>query len=227
MMATFPVTDRNRVRRYAKRARYDKATIYAVLDEALVCYVAFVQDGRPRMVPTLFVRRGDALLFHGSAESSLMRHIAAGGEVVVSAVLVDGLVVTKAITGLSVNYRSVMVFGHGRLLEGEEAKREAMRLFADRLVPGHWTAANAPASDDLQGVTVAEVAIESASAKVNAHLPDDAPEFRDLPVWAGYIPVGVVFGEPHTADYADDMEMPPPLREAIARLSSPHRLPKE
>ncbi len=227
MPEAFPITDRNRVRRYAKRGRYDKETIYAILDEAWVCHVSFVQDGRPMIIPTLFARRGDTLLLHGAVANNMLRHIGAGGEVAVNVVLLDGLVVTKAIGDLSVNYRSVVVFGHGRLLTDMDEKRAALRHLTERLVPGHWTEANEPTERTLRAVAVAEIAIESASAKVRADLPDDEEDARDLPVWAGYVPIGLVFGEPYTMDYAAGAEMPQPLREAIARRAAPPPLPKE
>ena len=220
-MSAFPITDRNRVRRYAQRGRYDKETVYAILDEGMVCHVAFVQEGRPMVIPTLYARRGNTLLLHGAVGSNMLRHIGAGHEVAVSVALVDGLVVTKAIGDLSVNYRSVVLFGRGRLLEDLAEKREALYHLTERLVPGHWQEVNAPDEAALRGVAVAEIAIESASAKVRTGLPADKPADRDLPVWAGYVPVAQVFGEPRTADYAAGMPLPEALHNYLTRRSQP------
>ncbi len=226
-MTSFPLTDRNRVRRYARRGRYDKATIYAILDEGMVCHIAFVREGRPWVIPTLYARRGDTLLLHGAVGNHLLRHIGAGGEVVVSVALVDGLVVTKAVGSLSVNYRSVVLFGHGRLVEDLAEKRKALYHLTERLVPGHWQEANAPSEAALRNVAVAEIAIESASAKVRTGLPADEGADRDLPVWAGYVPVAQVFGQPQTMDYAADVSLPAALQAYLARRSQPPRGPQE
>jgi len=226
-MSSFPVTERNRVRRYPQRARYDKATVYAILDAAWVAHVAFVKDGAPHIIPTLFARRGDALILHGAPASGLLRHIGAGGEVAVSVALVDGLVVSKKVADLAVNYRSAVVFGHGRLLEGEAEKREALYCLTERLVPGHWGEHNEPTAKDLRAVAVAEVAIESASAKVRAALPNDKLTERDLPVWAGYVPIFQVFGEPQTMDYAQGTPLPEALRNYLAQRPHPSRAFKE
>ena len=51
-------TPRTRVRRKAERGRYDRATIDAILDEALISHIGFVHDGRPAVIPTLHARRG-------------------------------------------------------------------------------------------------------------------------------------------------------------------------
>ncbi len=212
-MSTFPVTPQNRIRRRSERAHYDQETIYAILDASFVAHVAFVRHGRPAVIPTLYARRGDTLLFHGAPESGLMQHIAVGGEVAVSVTLLDGLVVTKAVANLSVNYRSVVVFGHGQLLTDPSEKVVALRHLTEHIVPGHWQEANTPRREHLDYVAVAEVHIESASAKVRDLPPAEKSPERDLPVWAGYIPVTLTFGPPQTADYAQDIPLPETLRQ--------------
>ena len=64
---------RTRVRRIHERGAYDRATIDAVLDAALVCHLGFVQDGQPFVIPTLHARIGDRLYVHGSAASRALR----------------------------------------------------------------------------------------------------------------------------------------------------------
>jgi hypothetical protein len=41
----------NRVRRLRELARYDRATLHAILDAALVAQVGFVDGGRPCVIP--------------------------------------------------------------------------------------------------------------------------------------------------------------------------------
>ncbi len=223
----FPVTERNRVRRYAKRGHYDRETVYAILDEGMVCQVAFVQEGRPMVIPTLYARRGDALLLHGAVGNNLLQHIGAGHEVAVNVALIDGLVVTKAVKGLSVNYRSVVLFGRGRLLEDPAEKQEALYWLTERLVPGHWQETNQPSLEAIRGVAVAEITIESASAKVRTGMPHDEPADSDLPVWAGYVPIAQVFGEPVTAEHAAGAPLPKALQDYLARRSQPPSAFKE
>ena len=40
-----PPSERTRVRRLPERGVYDRDTIDAILDEALICHLAYVQDG--------------------------------------------------------------------------------------------------------------------------------------------------------------------------------------
>ncbi len=211
-MSSFPVTEQNRIRRHAERAHYDRATIYAILDATFVAQVAYVRDRHPVIIPTLYARRGDTLLFHGAPTCGLMEHLAQGGEVAVSVTLLDGIVVTKALYDLSVNYRSVVAFGHGRLLKDPEAKRAALRHLTEHIVPGHWQEVNAPRPEHLAHVAVAEVPIESASAKIRDLPPHEEGPSRDLPVWAGYLPARLIFGPPHPAEYAAGIPLPESLR---------------
>jgi hypothetical protein len=53
---SFPATPRNRLRRVHDRGRYDKATIYAILDAALICHIAYCIDGQPYCPPASGVR---------------------------------------------------------------------------------------------------------------------------------------------------------------------------
>ena len=71
-------TERTRVRRHPERGTYDRATIDAILDEALLCHLAWVTDeGDPRVIPTIHVRVGDTLYVHGSASSRTLRGLGA------------------------------------------------------------------------------------------------------------------------------------------------------
>ena len=58
----FAATQRSRVRRHPERAHYDRETVYAILDAAMMCHVGYVIDGLPYVTPTLFWRDGDRLI---------------------------------------------------------------------------------------------------------------------------------------------------------------------
>jgi hypothetical protein len=59
-------TLRTTVRRNAKRGVYDRAVIDAILDEGLVCHVAFVYEGKPCLIPTAYAREERWLYLHGT-----------------------------------------------------------------------------------------------------------------------------------------------------------------
>ena len=71
--ATFPITNRNRVKRTPDRGRFDKATVYNILDSAMVAHISYVIDGQPFCTPTGFWREDDKLYWHGSSASRMIR----------------------------------------------------------------------------------------------------------------------------------------------------------
>ena len=79
-MSDFSVTDHNRVRRLPARGRYDRASVYAIVDAGLVCHVGFVADGRPYVIPTLHARDGDVIYLHGASTSRMLRAIEQGAD---------------------------------------------------------------------------------------------------------------------------------------------------
>ncbi len=48
--------------RRKERGRYDRDTINAILDEALICHVGFSVDGQPYVQPTIHARIGERLV---------------------------------------------------------------------------------------------------------------------------------------------------------------------
>jgi nitroimidazol reductase NimA-like FMN-containing flavoprotein (pyridoxamine 5'-phosphate oxidase superfamily) len=189
LMPNFPVTTRNRVRRMPKRGHYDRATVHAIIDEALVCHVAFVTDGMPTVIPTLHARRGDELLLHGARTSRMLQHVAAGNPVSVAFTLLDGIVLARSVFHHSMNYRSVVLHGTGQLVESTEDKLAALEAFAEHIARGRWADARQPTRKELKATSVVSIPIELAAAKVRTGPPLDEEEDYALPVWAGVLPL--------------------------------------
>jgi nitroimidazol reductase NimA-like FMN-containing flavoprotein (pyridoxamine 5'-phosphate oxidase superfamily) len=190
--------DRIRVKREPQRARYDRQTIDAILDEGLICHLGFEVEGQPFVIPTLHARVGDTLYVHGSSASRALRHAGSGAPVCVTVTIFDGLVLAKSVFNHSVNYRSAVIFGTARVVPDEE-KREALRALTNQLVPGRWDEARQPTDQELKATWILAVPIDEASAKVRTGGPEDEPEDLDLPVYAGVVPVHLA-AEP--SDYA-------------------------
>ena len=185
----FEQEPRNRVRRIPERGHYDKATIYAIVDEALICHVAFAVDGQPFVVPTIHARMGDELILHGAKASRLLKHIEAGHPVSVAITLLDGLVMARSVFHSSMNYRSAVIFGAGRVLASDDEKLAALEALSEHLARGRWQDARRPTALELNATTVVALAIDSASAKVRTGPPNDDAEDYALPIWAGVVPL--------------------------------------
>jgi uncharacterized protein len=207
------------VRRVPQRGTHDRAVIDAILDEAPVCHLGFVHDGHPFVIPTLHARVGDELLLHGSAASRALRTLRAGASVCVTVTLVDGLVLARSAFHHSMNYRSVVLLGTTRAVEGDAAKTAALEAFTEKLVPGRWPEIRWPNRKELKGTAVLSLPIEEGSAKVRTGGPVDDAEDYALPVWAGVIPLDTVPGTP-IAD-SGDVPVPEHVRAYTARNAVP------
>ena len=194
--AEFVPTRRTQVRRLRERGVYDREAVYAILDEGLVCHAACVVDGTVWMIPTAYGRDGDRLLLHGAAANHVLKAAAAGAELTVTVTLVDALVLSRSMFHHSINYRSVVVFGHAVGIEDPDAKAEALVRIVEHLIPGRTADARHPTPTELASTRVVALALDEVSAKVRTGGAKEEPEDLQLPVWGGVLPLGLVAGEP-------------------------------
>ena len=194
-MATAP-SPRTRVRRAPARADYDRATIDAILDEALIAHLGFAVDGQPYVIPTLHARVGDTVYLHGSAASRMIRTLGAGAPACLTVTLIDGIVLARSAFHHSMNYRSVVVLGEARLVSDSGEMLGALEAFTDGIVPGRWAEVRGPNRKELKGTRVLAMTLDEASAKVRTGPPVDDDEDYELDVWAGVIPMALTAAAP-------------------------------
>lgn len=192
-----PPSDRVRLRRKRERGDYDRATIDAILDEALIAHLGIVdQAGQPFVIPTLHARSGDLVYLHGSTASRTLRALASGAPACLTVSLLDGLVLARAAMHHSANYRSAIVLGTTRLVEDRDEKLTALEAIVEHIVPGRWAEARQPSENELTATSVLALAIDEASAKLRSGAPEDDEPDYELAVWAGVIPFSSQPGEP-------------------------------
>ena len=206
-------TPRTTVRRRSQRGVYDRAVVDAILDEGKVCHVALAGDEGPIVLPTGYVRIGDEVVLHGAVANALMRQAADGRPLCIAVTLLDGYVLARSTFNHSMNYRSVVVFGRARVLEGEE-KAAALATFVDHIVPGRSAEARAANESELRATLALAVSMDEVSAKVRTGPPHDDDVDLALPVWAGVVPLASVVGEPEPGpDLSPDIPLPPSVRK--------------
>jgi uncharacterized protein len=200
---------RSQVRRAPKRGAYDRATIDAILDEALVCHVGFVdEDGQPYVIPTLHARIGDWVYIHGSTASRLVRTLGTGAPACLTVTLLDGLVLAKSTFHHSMNYRSVILLGSMELVADPEDRRAALDAFVEQMIPGRTDDARRANPKEIKATQVLRMDLSEASAKVRTGPPVEDPADELLPVWSGVVPLtltpGEIVGDPNPPDYVRD-----------------------
>src|ERR1043165_3759602 len=156
-MDPMPASERTTIRRLPKRAAYDRATIDAILDEALHCHLGFAVDGQPYAIPTIPARVADRVCVHGSAASRMLRTLAGAVPACLTVTLVDGLVLARSAFHHSMNYRSVVVLvsaGGGGAV-GERGGRPAARhAIVERGARGRGEGARPPNERELKATSV-------------------------------------------------------------------------
>lgn len=193
-------TARTKVKRHPERGGYERETIDAIIDEALICHLGFLVDGQPFVIPTIHARDADTLYVHGSPGSRMLRSAKEGVDICVTVTLLDALVLARSVYNHSMNYRSVVVLGRAHEVTGREQKLQAMQRVVEHVVPGRWEDARQPNDGEIKGTTILALPLSEASAKIRSGPPIDDDADLALPVWAGLIPLALEPGEPVAAE---------------------------
>ncbi len=212
---TFSPTSRTKLNRLPRKGVYDRDLIYAVLDEAMICHVAMTIEGDPCVLPTIHTRVGDVLYLHGSNHNRMFQHLAQGATACLSVTILDGLVLARSGLHHSMNHRSVVLYCQGTLVTDREEKLTALEALVEQIIPGRWEDSRQPTEQELNATSVVALPITEASAKVRTGPPVDDDRDRELPIWAGEIPVKLCAGEPVT----DTQGLEVPLPDYVANYS--------
>ena len=186
---------RTKVRRLRELARYDRSAVNAILDEATVCHVGFVDEGQPFVIPTAIARIHDYAYLHGSRVSRMLKLLAAGNPACITVTLLDGIVVARSAFNSSMNYRSVVILGSGEKVTGVD-KKIALDAFTEHLIPGRTADIRASRPKELAATTVVRFSLAEASVKVSEGPPSDEKSDYESDVWAGVIPLTLKSGKP-------------------------------
>jgi nitroimidazol reductase NimA-like FMN-containing flavoprotein (pyridoxamine 5'-phosphate oxidase superfamily) len=169
--------------------------LYDLLDQSLVAHVGIVEDGQPFVLPVVAARFGDQLLLHGSSASRLMKTIASGAPICVTLTILDGLVLARSAFESSMNYRSAMILGSARALEGAE-KLDAFLHLTEKLFPERSKELRSTTEQETKATLMVSMPLNEASVKISNKFPADPVEEYSLPIWAGVLPIKHTYGEP-------------------------------
>ena len=181
---------RSRVRQAAKRARYDRESIYGLIDRLKTGHIAFVENGEPRSIPITIWRHGDDLYVHGMNKGRLTRYLEAGHLVCISFAECSEWVMAKSAYHHSANYASAVIYCRGARVTDPAAFDEAFRAVIDQLEPGRWNAVRPPSPHERKATALIRLTIEEGAYKAREGGPNEEPEDMALPVWHGTRPTG-------------------------------------
>lgn len=199
MSANHPApSERTQVKRISENARYDQESLYAIVDAAYVCHVAFHDQFGSHCIPTACWREGDFLYIHGANASRLCKVMKEGVQACVAILHLDGLVLARAAFNHSMNYRSAMIYGSFMVVP-EEDKAASMAAFMEKIAPGRQTQVRPGNRAELAGTTVLKISLQEAVCKTRQGGPNDDEDDLALPVWAGVLPLQLQAQAPITA----------------------------
>ena len=213
-MSGFTPTERTALKRLPTRGEYDRDAVFEILDEAFICQVGFIVDGKPVVIPTSYGRVADDLYIHGSAASRMLRSLEQGIDVCVSVTLIDGLVLARSAFHHSINYRSIVIFGKANVVDDSNEKTRALQAFTEHVVPGRWEEVRQPDENELKATLVLKLPLTEVSAKVRTGPPIDDEDDYNLAVWAGVVPLRLIADAPVIDDRVPTgIEAPEYVRE--------------
>ncbi len=128
---------------------------------------------------------------HGSVAS---QSISASPEttICVTVTVLDGIVAARSAFHHSMNYRSAVVLGRGRLVTDPVEKDRALGLIVDHVVPQRMETLRPHTRKELAATSVVAMPLHEASVKVRAGGPVDDLEDIEAGVWGGVIPLRLV-----------------------------------
>ena len=189
MPKNYDINKENKVRQLREKAIYDKDTVHAILDSALVISAGFVQDGQAVVVPMIYGREDETIYLHGARKARIVRLLEQTERACLNVTLADGIVFARSAFNSSMNYRSATVFGTPRLVDDRDGKLHAMRIISEHTMPGRWDELRESLEKEIKMTGVIAIDIDAASAKISSGMPEDEDEDYDIPIWAGVLPL--------------------------------------
>ena len=193
---TYSPTERSRVRRGPKRAVYDRDTVHAIIDEAVVCH-RFRGRTRRGCCPRPSPASTSVCTCTATAHAADARDRSAGVHPI-----------THLDRGGSAFHSSS---GHSASGKANGAcKRRALDALVESIVPGRRGDLRPPTAQELAVTAVLEFPLEEVSAKVRTGPPAENKGDYLLPFWGGVVPLRMVAGAPESDAAAVRARIAPP-----------------
>lgn len=180
---------RSQVKRAAKRASYERADAYGLIDRLKTAHIAFVEEGEPRIIPLTAWRLGDDLYLHALSGGRLAKRLESGTQLCISFAVTDEWIMSKSAYHHSANYSSLVLFGKARRVTDDATFDAAFRAIINQLEPDRWEQVRAPNAKERKATALFRVPIEEGAFKSRTGGPNEEAEDMALPVWHGALPV--------------------------------------
>ncbi len=208
-------TKKATVKRAPKRGFYDSETIHKILDAHFICQIAFVHEGYPVIIPTIYGRFDNHIYIHGANVSRMLLNLEKGLPISINVTQTDGIVLARSAFHHSLNYKSVTLFGEAILVTNKDERYKALEIISNQIIPNRWEEVRLPNDKEMKATKILKIPITEASAKIRTGPPIDDKSDYDLPIWAGVLPINTFYGDPIT-DKVLNKNIP--LPESVKKL---------
>ena len=178
-------TERSTVKRVAKRASYDKKSVYQLIDDLKLGHLGFVVDGKAVVIPITVWRAEEHLYIHMMNKSRLQNLLENGEEVCISFAESTEWVMSKSAYHHSANYRSAVVYCTGTRVIEDEVFDDAFKVIINQMEEGRWDKIRPPNNIERKATALMKLTINEGSFKTRTGGPVEEPGDLSLPVWNG------------------------------------------
>ncbi len=210
-------SSRTKVKRGAARAEYGTRTVREILEAGMLCHLGVSLGKYPAVIPTVYGLIDDELYLHGSMGNRVHRALLEGAEACLCVTLVDGLVLSRSAFHHSMNYRSVVIYGHVREVDDEAEKLAAFEAIIEHMLPGRYAETREPNRREIERTLVLALPLAEASAKIRRGPPVEEESDYALSHWGGEIPLRIVADAP-IADSRSGVPLPQHIDDHISAL---------
>eukprot|EP01084_Bolivina_argentea_P256292 431445_1 len=146
---------------------------------------------QPCVIPTLFGRKDDYIYIHGSSISRMLRSLTYCDKVplCITVASFQAFVLAKSAFHHSANYKSVVIYGNGSLIQNKQDKIDALTIISEHILPNRWEYTRLPSNAELLQTTVLRIKMEYVSGKIRNGPPGDDKNDLNLRIWSGLMPI--------------------------------------
>jgi len=178
-------TERSTVKRVAKRASYDKESVYQLVDDLKLGHLGFVVGGKAVVIPITVWRDEDNLYIHMINKSRLQKLLENGEEICISFAESSEWVMSKSAYHHSANYRSAVLYCTGTRVSEDDAFDSAFKVIINQMEADRWDKVRPPNKIERKATALMKLTINEGSFKTRTGGPVEEPGDLSLPVWNG------------------------------------------
>ncbi len=156
-MKTYPKSNVNRIKRGQNRATYDVAKINKIIDAGFIGYVSYVYQNKAITLPMAYGRKENKIYLHSSQGNRMLNMLLEAGEMSMTIMHLDALILARSGLHHSVNYRSATLFGSVKKIENQQEKEAALFCFMEHMMKGRWDAIRSMHKDEIDRTLVVDL----------------------------------------------------------------------